>query len=132
MKTFALDLYDSSNAEHFDGVRQFIGADESGSFGVLAGHEKLVAVLRYGLARFEDAAGNWHYLSMPGGVLHYQDNRMSITSVRYFLGDDRTKICDQLADEMKQADSEVHTAHATLSEIEHALMRRLGELSSKG
>ena len=50
MKSFALHLHDSHGAEHFDDVVQFIAADGSGSFGVLAGHAHMVAVLRYGLA----------------------------------------------------------------------------------
>ncbi len=131
MNTFALVLCDSYNTQHFASVRQFIGADDSGSFGIRAGHEHLVAVLRYGLARFEDDDGHWHYLSMPGGVLHFRGNQMTVTSVRYYLGEDRAKIHDQLAAEMQQADSDVHTSHASLTEIEHALIRRLGEMSGK-
>jgi F-type H+-transporting ATPase subunit epsilon len=131
MRTFALRLLDSHGSEAFGDVVQFIGADGSGSFGVLAGHARMVAVLRYGLARFVDAAGRWRYLSLPGGVLRFADNRMTVTTVRYFLGEDRARICRQLEDEMAKADSAVHASRATLVEIDHALVRRLGELAGQ-
>ena len=75
----------------------------SGSFGVLAGHARMVAVLRYGLARFVDSAGHWRYLALPGGVLACADRRVTLATVRYFLGDERAGICRQLADEMARS-----------------------------
>ncbi len=132
MKSFVLTLLDTRGFERFDNVTHFIGADAEGSFGILAGHIHTVLLLRYGLARFCDHAGVWRYLTLPGGVLRFAENRLTVTTVRYFLGDDRELICQQLADEMARADSEVHTARATLSEIERSLVRRLAELSGHG
>jgi len=132
MNSFTLTLLDSRGTECFDTVTQFIGADADGSFGILAGHVHSVALLRYGLARFCDQAGMWHYLAVPGGVLRFAGNQLTVTTVRYFLGDDRDAICERLAADMAQADSEVHTARASLSEIERSLVRRLAELSNRG
>ncbi len=129
MNTFLLRLHDSHGAEHFEDVTHFIAADGSGSFGVLAGHAHMVALLRSGLARFCDAAGQWRYLSLPGGVLSFADNRLTLVTVRYFLGDERESICRQLSEEMAKSDSDVHTSRATMAEIEHSLVRRLGELT---
>lgn len=132
MNKFALNLLDSRGSDRFDNVTQFISADSSGSFGILAGHTKMVAVLRYGLARFIDTQGRWHYLSLPGGVLSFSGNQLTVATVRYFLGDERGVILQQLAAEMAKTDSDVHRSRATLSEIEHSLLRRLGELSGRG
>jgi len=128
--TFCLDLLDSHGSAHFEEVSQFIGADAGGSFGLLAGHAHCVAVLRYGLARFQEADGAWRYLTMPGGVLRFADNRLTITTVRYFLGDDPGLLCERLAEEMARTDSDIHAARATLTEIERSLLRRLAELTS--
>lgn len=132
MKGFTLTLLDSHGTEVFANVSQFVGVDTQGSFGILAGHVHTVTLLRYGLARFCDLSGVWRYLALPGGVLRFVDNKLTVTTVRYFLGDDRELICDQLAEEMARTDSEVHKARATLSEIEHSLVRRLAELSKRG
>ncbi|EXI90087.1 MAG: F0F1 ATP synthase subunit epsilon [Candidatus Accumulibacter regalis] len=131
MNSFALHLHDSHGADRFDDVVQFIAADGSGSFGVLAGHARMLAVLRYGLARFVDSAGHWRFIALPGGVLAFAENRLTLATVHYFLGDERAAICQQLADELARVDSDVHTSRATLTEIEHALVRRLGDLSGR-
>lgn len=131
MNGFELTLLDSRGVEHFPQVGQFVGADADGSFGILPGHARMIALLRYGLARFRDQAGVWRYLALPGGVLRFADNRMTLTAVRYFLGDDPDALCEQLAAEMARTDSEVHRARATLTEIERSLLRRLAELSNR-
>ncbi len=129
MKSFALTLLDTRGSERFDNVTQFIGADTNGSFGILSGHIHTVVLLRYGLARFTDDEGVLYYLTLPGGVLRFIDNQLTVTTVRYFLGKDRDEICQRLVDEMAQTDSEVYTVRKMLSEIERMLVRRMAELS---
>jgi F-type H+-transporting ATPase subunit epsilon len=131
MKGFTLTLLDCRGEEHFDAT-QFIAADDSGSFGMLAGHQHAIVLLRYGLARFADKNGGWHYLALPGGVLRFAENQLTVTTQRYFLGEDRDGICQQLADEMAQTDSEVQKVRLMLTEIERSLVRRMAELSSRG
>lgn len=131
MNSFALSLLDSQGSDQFAEITQFIGADAGGSFGLLAGHQHMLAILRYGLARFSDSSGAWYYLAMPGGVLRFIDNTLTVTTLRYFLGTDRELICRQLADEMAQLDSEIHSTRATLAKIEHSLLQRLVELSKQ-
>lgn len=132
MSGFRLRLLDTHGCEEFEDIRHCIAADDSGLFGILPGHQSMVVVLRYGLARFCDADAVWHYVALPGGVLRFADNELTITTQRYFLGDDRHGLCDQLAQEMANIDSEIHRARATLSEIEHSLVRRLAALSQRG
>jgi F-type H+-transporting ATPase subunit epsilon len=131
MKNFVLTLLDSHGSERFDNVTRFIAADDNGSFGLLAGHVRMIAVLRYGLARFCDTTGVWRYAAFPGGVLRFADNQLIVVTVRYFLGAERNAICDQLAAAMARTDSEIRKARATLAEIEHSLVRRLIELSGR-
>lgn len=127
---FTLVLSDAQRNERFEQVARFIGADGSGAFGVLAHHAPMVAVLRYGLARFADARGQWQYLALPGGVLHFRDNTLTLLAERYFRGDARERIVACLADEMAREDSELQNVRATLAEIERALIRRLSALSA--
>ena len=128
MKTFALTVLGSETVVTFDNVTQCIAADASGAFGILAGHQSMLAVLRYGLARFADTAGVWHYLAMPGGVLRFADNRLTVTTVRFFLGEEREALVEQLAKEMARVNSDIQVSRASLIEIEHLIMRRLAEL----
>ena len=131
MNTFSLTLIDTAEMTRFEKVRQFIASDTDGGFGILAGHAHTVALLRYGLARFSDDSGIWRYLAMPGGVLRFAGNELTITTVRYFLGIDPDAICADLEAAMQQTDSEVHRSRAALSEIEHSLIKRLADLSNQ-
>jgi len=131
MKSFALSLLDSRGNQDFAAVTHFIGSDASGSFGIMAGHAPMLALLRYGLARFCDISGKWHYLAVPGAVLRFFENHLTITTVRYFLGSQREQICQLMADEIARQDSEIHNARATMLEIEHSLMLRMAELSKR-
>lgn len=132
MKTFSLSLFDSNQVQHFEDVTQCIAADVTGSFGILTGHERMVAVLRYGLLRFSDSSGAWCYVAMPGGVLRFDGNHLSVITSRYFLGDDRNALVKQLEAEMTREDSDISNARATLAQIERTLMKRLSELGKQG
>ena len=123
-------LLDTQGADSFDAVVSFTASDASGTFGLLAGHERLVAVMRYGLAHFVAADGRTHYVALPGGVLRFADNALTVTAVHYFLGAERDTLVAQLAAELAREDSDLRAAHATLAEIEHILMRRLSELGA--
>jgi F-type H+-transporting ATPase subunit epsilon len=131
VRGFRLTLLDSRGADRFDRVVQFIGADASGAFGILAHHVPMVAVLRYGLARILDGGGAWHYVALPGGILRFHDNALHLVAVRYFLGDEPGTLVDRLASEMARDDSELSAARLTLARIDQALLRRLAELDGR-
>ena len=130
-RRFALTLLDTRGTRRFDAVTMLIAADATGSFGLLAHHEPMVAVLRYGLARFLDA-GRWRYVALPGAVLRFAGNEAAIATAQYFLGEDRSGIVGELQAEMQRSDSEVRRVETALAEIEESLIRRLGELGGTG
>lgn len=132
MKSFRLQLFDTSEGKIFERVSHFIGVGEEGSFGILAGHAPMIVLLRQGLARFCDSDGRWHYLALSGGVLRFTGNCLTINSLRCFVGEQRAVICQQLSDELARSDSQIHAARASLSQIERALVRRMVELSTRG
>ena len=57
MNSFQLLVRDSSHSEMFEDVTSFVGEDDSGSFGIKAGHARLMASLVFGLARFQRLGG---------------------------------------------------------------------------
>ena len=96
MTSFPLILRDSSTATRIDGVVSFVGEDASGSFGILPGHARFMTILELGLARFRRADAAWQYLAMPGAVLYFKDNLLSLSTRRYFLDQDYERIIDTL------------------------------------
>ena len=51
-KTFQIILRDTAGHESIEGVVSFVGEDASGSFGIRAGHDRMITSLVFGLARF--------------------------------------------------------------------------------
>lgn len=132
MSGFSLVFCGGADSQRFDGIMHFIGADDSGVFGILPRHELTVAVLRYGLARFVDVKGSWRYAALPGGVLRFAGDAMVVVAASYFIGTERGALADQLGTEMRREDSELRAMRETLAGIDNALLRRLNALGQAG
>jgi len=130
VNTFTLRLLDAGGGEDIDGVISFVGEDGSGSFGLLAGHARLLAVLGAGLSRFRRGAGPWRYLAAPGAVVHFADNVLTFCTRRYFLGDDAEVITHSLEQQM-QEESQLHLAIANLRQMEQDMLKRLWEMGRR-
>ena len=76
MNTFHMNLQSTTQYERVEGVTSFIGEDESGSFGVLAGHARMMTLLRFGLARFRRLGEDWEYLALPGALAYFLDGEL--------------------------------------------------------
>jgi len=86
VNSFTLRLYDSRKNLYVEDVASFVGADESGCFGILSGHARMMTVLVFGLARFRRMEKKaWEYLAMPGAVLYFADNTLSLTCRHYLI-----------------------------------------------
>lgn len=132
MSTFSLTVRDAGHELNFDAVESFIGADASGSFGVLANAEPLLAALAFGLARFRTADATWHYLALPGAVLRFAGNRMSVTATHFLCSEDMDAMSSALENELQAAENAVRTTKAAIHKMEEALMRKLWEMSRGG
>lgn len=73
MNTFPMHLESTTQYERVEKVISFIGEDDSGSFGVLPGHARMMTLLRFGLARFRVLAEDWEYLALPGALAYFLD-----------------------------------------------------------
>ena len=88
MSSFTLHLFSAERTERVDEVASFVGEDKSGSFGLLARHERFMTVLTFGLARLLLADGRREYLGFPGGLLYFIDNELRISTRRYLRDTD--------------------------------------------
>ncbi len=129
MTGFALTLASPRQVEHIDAVESFVGTDASGRFGILAGRTPLVTVLAFGLARIRLAdAADWRYLALPGGTLHFADNRLHIACRHFTLGDDPTRLQAALTEQAQREDERRADLRHNLERFEQTLMKRLWEM----
>ena len=128
MKTFELLLQDATHAQHIPGVTAFVGEDASGSFGILAGHARLMTSLSVGLARFRDAHGAWHYLAQPGALLYFHDDQLTLSTRHFLLDDDYAAISAALQQQLLVEEEQLHTTKASLHRMEEEVLRRMWRL----
>ncbi len=132
MKSFTLWLQDATQSEEITGVTSFVGVDTSGSFGILAGHARMMTSLIIGLARFRIGKGAWQYLALPGAVLYFHDNVLTLSTRRYLLGDDYMHISQALQQQLLAEEEKLYVMKESLHHMEEEVLKRLWQMSHKG
>ncbi len=132
MNTFIMHLQGAAQYEHIDDVESFVGQDDSGSFGILAGHARAMTCLRFGLARFRRADAKWRYVALPGGVLYFAGNQLYVSTRHYVYDADYQRIQVALHDELRTQEQRVQRLKASAARLEEQLLRQLWILQREG
>jgi len=130
VKHFTLELHDSLRSERIERVTAFVGEDTSGSFGLLADHARFLTVLVFGLARFRIGADAWRYLAMPGAVLYFEGNTLSLSTRRYLTSDDYSVISQELEESLVEEEQQLRTTKEALRQMEEALLHDLWRMGT--
>ena len=128
MKTFTLEWQSATGSQRFDDVVSFVGEDASGSFGVLAGHARMMASLQVGLARFCTADGRWRHVALPGGIARFRDGRLTVSTRAFFIDDDVRRVGAALREQLAAEEERLRDLKDSLHRMEQAVFRRLWEM----
>jgi F-type H+-transporting ATPase subunit epsilon len=131
MKTFTLILQDATHTQRIEQVTSFVGEDATGSFGILAGHTRMMSSLVFGLARFRTGENAWQYLALPGAVLYFNDNELSLSTRRYLLDDDYERISIALHEQLLAEENELRELKKSLHHMEEEVLKRLWDIGHK-
>jgi F-type H+-transporting ATPase subunit epsilon len=126
-----MELASATRWTRIEDVSSFVGEDASGSFGILAGHAPLVACLSFGLARFRIGDGDWEYLALPGGVLHFRDGTLRILTRRYLRDSNYERISAGLRDQLAAEEVDLRTLRLSAQRLEEAMITRLWSLQRR-
>jgi F-type H+-transporting ATPase subunit epsilon len=132
MKPYILKLQDATRTEEITNVTSFVGEDASGSFGILADHARTMTSLTIGLARFLIGDSTWMYLALPGAVLYFHDNVLTLCTRHYLLDDDYVRISQALQQQLLAEEEKLHTMKKSLHHMEKELLKRLWEMGRRG
>ena len=132
MSTFVLQLQDALHHEQVDDVESFVARDASGAFGLLAGHERFMTSLGFGLARFRRAGADWEYLAVPGALVSFREDVLTLSTRRYLRDFDYGRISGLLLDRLAAEEQELAAIQQSLQQLEAEMLRRLWELTRKG
>lgn len=129
MKTYSILLQDATREQHIDEVCAFVGEDASGSFSIWAGHENMMTVLNMGLARIRLNTQSWQYLAVPGALLYFRDNTLTLSTRRYFLGNDYAQIVASLREQLLTEEKNLQNIKTSFRRMEDETLKRLYELN---
>lgn len=122
---FDLNILAASRQQRIAGVTSFVGEDASGFFGIQAHHARLMTTLVFGLAKFSVAAGAWQYLALPGAVLYFRANALTLSTRHFLIDTDPEKIGDLLQAQFSEQHERLQTSRASLEHLEQAMLKRL-------
>lgn len=125
MTSFTLFLHDATRSQRIDSVTSFIGEDASGSFGILAGHARFMTALNFGLMRFRRGEERWQYAAVPGGLLYFLDNKLTISTRHYLIDDNYERICQLLQERLVAEEENLQTTKESLRNMEQEIFKRL-------
>jgi F-type H+-transporting ATPase subunit epsilon len=132
MNSFDLLLRDNTHSEHFAQVSAFVAEDASGSFGIRAHHGRLMAAPVFGLARFRIANEAWQYLAMPGALLYFINNELTINTRRFLIDSNYQRISAALQEQLLAEEENLKTMKDSLHRMEEQVLKRLWEMDRSG
>jgi F-type H+-transporting ATPase subunit epsilon len=65
---------------------------------------------------------------MPGAVLYFVDNTLSLATRHYLIDEDYERISRRLADELLAEEEELHELRESLKRMEEAMLKRMWEM----
>jgi len=128
MRGFAMHLQSATQYERIEQVTTFVAEDVSGSFGILAGHHRMMTSLLFGLARFRTEEGEWEFLALPGGVLYFVENELFLNTRRYLRGTDYAGITKALEQQLRSEEMLLRDLKESMHRLEEEMFKRLWSL----
>ena len=131
MNQFTLNLFDASHEQRIAGVTSFVGEDATGCFGIQANHARFMTTLVFGLARFRLSTDEWQYLALPGAVLYFNHNILTISSRHFLVDTDLERISALLEKQLIAEEENLRATRESLHRMEQAMLKRLLALKRK-
>ena len=90
-----------------------------------------MTTLVFGLARFRLNTGDWQYLALPGAVLYFNDNELTLSTRHFMIDTDLDRISALLEQQLIAEEENLRAAKLSLHKMEQAMLTRLWKLKRK-
>jgi F-type H+-transporting ATPase subunit epsilon len=131
MNSFVMNLCDAGQQMRIADVISFVGTDASGSFGLRARHAPFMTALAFGLARFRTADEGWTYLALPGGILYFKQNELTLSTRHFLLDSDYERVAGLLERQLAAEEENLQATRDSLRHLERAMFKCLLALQRK-
>jgi len=72
--------------------------------------------------------GTWQFVALPGGLLYFVDNELSIVTRRYLRDQDYDRISLALDQQLVAEEAALHTVKESLHRLEEEMFKRLWKI----
>jgi F-type H+-transporting ATPase subunit epsilon len=131
MSQFVLNLFDATHEQRITDVTSFVGEDASGSFGIQPHHARFMTTLVFGLARFRLGTEDWQYLALPGAVVYFNKNELTISTRHFLIDTDLERISALLEQQLIAEEENLRATRESLHRMEQAMLKRMLMLKRK-
>jgi F-type H+-transporting ATPase subunit epsilon len=125
MKTFVLNIYSAQANLTMDDVTNFVGIDASGSFGILADHERMMTILEFGFVTVRRRDHGVQYIAMPGAVLYFSENSLSLVTSRFIVSADDKELGRQLSGQIAAEEAKLYDLKESVRKMEESMLKQL-------
>jgi len=132
MSVFPLHLESATQYERIENVASFVGTDDSGSFGILPGHSRMMTLLTFGLARFRVVDRDWEFLALPGALAYFADGHLHLSTRRYVRGTGYEEISTALQKELLVEEDALQVMKRSVQRLEEEMFKRLWRMKRTG
>lgn len=116
-----------------DGVVSLRAEDESGAFGIMAGHVPFLTALTASVVSWRDDGGRERHCAVRGGLLTVRGGQeIAIATRQAFLGDDITQLEDKLRAGIAAAEESERAERIAAAQMQAAAIRRIMGLLRPG
>jgi len=91
----------------------------------------MMASLIIGLARFRVAENAWQYLALPGAVLYFHADVLTLSTRHYLRDNDYMRVSEALQKQLLVEEENLHTMKKSLRRMEEEVFKRLWEMSHR-
>lgn len=112
-------------------INSFRGADASGHFGLLPGHEDFATLLTPCVMIYRDEEEREHYAAADGGVLLLEKGRISITTREAVVADRLDQVAEAVAAILEARRAKEKTARGEFAELQSTLLKELRKMEPR-
>ncbi|WP_413466659.1 F0F1 ATP synthase subunit epsilon [Photobacterium sp.] len=112
-------------------MSSFVGEDASGSFGIQADHARFMTIMSIGITKYRIGSGRWKYLAVPGGVIYFHHNILTLCTYRYLLDDDYMRLSQALQQQLLAEEEMLQKLKESLHHMEEEVFKRFWEIGKK-
>jgi F-type H+-transporting ATPase subunit epsilon len=116
-----------------DRVAALRAEDESGGFGILAGHADFVTALAVSVVTWRDGAGATHHAAVRGGMLEVRDGRtISVATREAVCDDDLAHLESEVLTRLRREAVEEQAAHVDSQRLYLEAIRQIYRMLRPG